>query len=89
MKYKGDQTGFFTNFGGKLLASFNLMILTPMRSLNVHTILLIFSICFDACVFGDKTCARSYESEGKRIGCSFAKIQEQNIESLQDFIEAY
>jgi hypothetical protein len=53
-----------------------------MQSPNVHSILLIFSFCFDACVFGEETCARSCESEGKRIGCSFARIQEQNIESL-------
>jgi hypothetical protein len=29
MKYIRDQIGFFTNFGGKLVASLNLMILTP------------------------------------------------------------
>jgi hypothetical protein len=89
MKYIGDQIGFFTNFGGKLVASLNLMILIPTRCPNVHSILLIFSFCFDACVFGEETCVRSCESEGKRIGCSFARIQEQNIESLSNSIEAY
>lgn len=89
MKYIGDQIGFFTIFGGKLVASLNLIILIPMQSPNVQSILLIFSFCFDACVFGEETCARSCENEGKRIGCSFATIQEQNIESLWDSIEAY
>jgi hypothetical protein len=35
-----------------------------------------------------KTCARSCGSEGEKNVFSFAKIQEQNIESLRDFTKA-
>lgn len=65
------------------------MILIPTWTPNVHSILLFFSFCFDAYVFGEETCARSCESEGNIIGCSFAKIQERKIETLWDSIETY
>jgi len=84
MKYIGDQIGFFTNFGGKLFASLNLIILTPMWSPNVHSILLTFSFCFDTCVFGDETCARSYESEGKNwlFFCKNSRTKHWNFMKL-------
>jgi hypothetical protein len=53
-----------------------------MQSPNVHFVFFIFSFCFDACVLGEESCARSCESQGKIIACSFARIQKQNIESL-------
>jgi hypothetical protein len=85
-KYRGPNW-FFHWFWWKANFIPSLIVLSLVQRFDTCSKLLFFSFCFNTCVFDEETHVRSCGSEGKKNVYFFTKIQEQNIESLWDFIE--